>query len=61
MVTCNNHGDATPRLFFTQNGVVYNADAMDAVARRTRGAAYEVIKKKGKTNYGVGLALVAIM
>ena len=44
-----------------QAGIEYDEAAMDEVAQRTRGAAYEIIRRKGKTNYGVASVLVSIV
>ncbi|KAK0656950.1 hypothetical protein B0T16DRAFT_452458 [Cercophora newfieldiana] len=49
------------RDYCRQAGIQYDEAAMDAVAQRTRGAAYEIIKRKGKTNYGVASVLVSIV
>ncbi|AEO53714.1 lactate dehydrogenase [Thermothelomyces thermophilus ATCC 42464] len=35
--------------------------ALEACAKRTREAAYEIIRRKGKTNYGVASVLVSIL
>ncbi|KAK4149304.1 lactate dehydrogenase [Chaetomidium leptoderma] len=42
-------------------GVEYDESALDACARRTKEAAYEIIQRKGKTNYGVASVLVSIL
>ncbi|KAK3393290.1 L-lactate dehydrogenase-like protein [Podospora didyma] len=47
--------------FAAQKGIEYRQDAMDACARRTKEAAYEIIRRKGKTNYGVASVLVSIL
>lgn len=47
--------------YCAQAGVEYNQDAMDACAQRTKAAAYEIIQRKGKTNYGVASVLVKIV
>jgi L-lactate dehydrogenase len=49
------------RDYCSQKGIAYDEEAMDGVARRTRGAAYEIIQRKGKTNYGVASVLVSIV
>ncbi|KAB5581129.1 L-lactate dehydrogenase-like protein [Coniochaeta sp. 2T2.1] len=47
--------------YCAQAGVKYDQDAMDACARRTKEAAYEIIQRKGKTNYGVASVLVKLV
>ncbi|KAK3362443.1 L-lactate dehydrogenase-like protein [Lasiosphaeria hispida] len=49
------------RDYCVQAGREYDEKAMDDVAQRTRGAAYEIIQRKGKTNYGVASVLVSIL
>jgi L-lactate dehydrogenase len=49
------------RDYCSQAGVEYDQAAMDECARRTRQAAYEIIQRKGKTNYGVASVLVKIV
>jgi len=49
------------RDYCKQAGIEYDEAAMDALAHRTRSAAYEIIKRKGKTNYGVASVLVSIV
>ncbi|KAK3329938.1 L-lactate dehydrogenase-like protein [Apodospora peruviana] len=49
------------RDYCAQGGIEYDEAAMDACARRTRQAAYEIIQRKGKTNYGVASVLVSIL
>ncbi|KAJ9150628.1 L-lactate dehydrogenase [Coniochaeta hoffmannii] len=49
------------RDYCAQAGMEYDQDAMDACARRTKEAAYEIIQRKGKTNYGVASVLVKIV
>ncbi|KAK1757742.1 hypothetical protein QBC47DRAFT_376887 [Echria macrotheca] len=49
------------RDYCSQKGIAYDDAAMTEVARRTRGAAYEIIQRKGKTNYGVASVLVSIV
>ncbi|KAK5651483.1 hypothetical protein OQA88_11937 [Cercophora sp. LCS_1] len=44
-----------------QKGIKYDEEAMKGVAQRTRGAAYEIIQRKGKTNFGVASVLVGIV
>lgn len=39
----------------------YNQQEMDAVSKRTKEAAYELIQRKGKTNYGVASVLVSLL
>ncbi|KAK3989966.1 hypothetical protein QBC44DRAFT_290022 [Cladorrhinum sp. PSN332] len=47
--------------YASQKGIQYDQEAMDGCAKRTRDAAYEIIQKKGKTNYGVASVLVSIL
>lgn len=47
--------------YCAQAGVAYDADAMEACAARTRRAAYEIIERKGKTNYGIASVLVSLV
>ncbi|KAK1829947.1 hypothetical protein QBC39DRAFT_332002 [Podospora conica] len=49
------------RDYCAQKGVAYDEAGMDGVAARTRGAAYEIIQRKGKTNYGVASVLTSIV
>ncbi|KAL2168891.1 hypothetical protein VTG60DRAFT_6726 [Thermothelomyces hinnuleus] len=42
-------------------GMEHDEAALEACARRTREAAYEIIQRKGKTNYGVASVLVSIL
>lgn len=49
------------RDYASQKGVAYNEEAMDACSKRTKEAAYEIIQRKGKTNYGVASVLVSIL
>ncbi|KAL2124967.1 hypothetical protein VTJ04DRAFT_1332 [Mycothermus thermophilus] len=42
-------------------GVEYNEEELEACATRTKEAAYEIIRRKGKTNYGVASVLVSIL
>jgi len=49
------------RDYCAQKGIAYNVEEMEAVAQRTRGAAYDIIQRKGKTNYGVASVLVSIV
>jgi L-lactate dehydrogenase len=49
------------RDYCVQAGVDFDNDAMEACARRTKEAAYEIIQRKGKTNYGVASVLVKIV
>lgn len=44
-----------------QKGIAYDEEAMEALGKRTREAAYEIIQRKGKTNYGVASVLVSIL
>ncbi|KAK3694482.1 L-lactate dehydrogenase-like protein [Podospora appendiculata] len=44
-----------------QAGIDYAHDDMEECARKTREAAYEIIQRKGKTNYGVASVLVSII
>ncbi|KAK0630261.1 L-lactate dehydrogenase-like protein [Bombardia bombarda] len=47
--------------YCSQSGKEYSEAAMDEVSRRTKEAAYEIIQRKGKTNYGVASVLVSIL
>ena len=49
------------RDYCKQVGIDYDEAAMEAVAQRTSSAAYEIIQRKGKTNYGVASVLVSIV
>ncbi|KAK0734695.1 L-lactate dehydrogenase-like protein [Lasiosphaeria miniovina] len=49
------------RDYCAQKAIAYDQDAMDACSRRTKEAAYEIIRRKGKTNYGVASVLVSII
>ncbi|KAL2154585.1 hypothetical protein VTH82DRAFT_3261 [Thermothelomyces myriococcoides] len=40
-------------------GIEYNQEELDKCAQRTKDAAYEIIQRKGKTNYGVASVLVS--
>lgn len=42
-------------------GKPYDREALDACARRTKDSAYEIIRRKGKTNFGVASVLVSIL
>ncbi|KAL2183991.1 lactate dehydrogenase [Thermothelomyces heterothallicus CBS 203.75] len=42
-------------------GMEHDEAALEACAQRTREAAYEIIRRKGKTNYGVASVLVSIL
>ena len=42
-------------------GVDYDESVLEACAKRTKEAAYEIIQRKGKTNYGVASVLVSIL
>jgi L-lactate dehydrogenase len=42
-------------------GVEYDEAALEACAKRTKEAAYEIIQRKGKTNYGVASVLVSVL
>ncbi|CRK11101.1 L-lactate dehydrogenase like protein [Verticillium longisporum] len=44
-----------------QAGRPHDEEAMAACAARTRGAAYAIIEKKGKTNYGIASVIVSLM
>jgi L-lactate dehydrogenase len=46
--------------FVGTNGQSYDQQALDAIFVQTRGAAYEIIKRKRATYYGIGLGLLAI-
>ncbi|KAL2199475.1 lactate dehydrogenase [Corynascus similis CBS 632.67] len=41
--------------------IEYDESALEACAKRTKEAAYEIIQRKGKTNYGVASVLVSIL
>ena len=47
--------------YCTQAGKKLDPEAMEACSKRTREAAYEIILRKGKTNYGVASVLVSIL
>ncbi|KAM7193447.1 hypothetical protein V8F33_007826 [Rhypophila sp. PSN 637] len=47
--------------YCSQAGKPFDKEHMDGVSKRTREAAYELIKRKGKTNYGVASVLVSIL
>lgn len=42
-------------------GVEYDESELEACAKRTKEAAYQIIQRKGKTNYGVASVLVSIL
>ncbi|KAI5460183.1 L-lactate dehydrogenase [Mariannaea sp. PMI_226] len=44
-----------------QAGRPHDEEAMEACAARTRHAAYHIIERKGKTNYGIASILVSII
>jgi len=44
-----------------QAGKAYDKAVMEECSTRTRQAAYEIIQRKGKTNYGVASVLVSIL
>jgi len=44
-----------------QKGLSFNQEEKDAMTARVRGAAYEIIQRKGATYYGVASALVRIV
>lgn len=44
-----------------QGGKEFDQAALDACAARTRNAAYEIIERKGKTNYGIASVIVSIV
>lgn len=44
-----------------QAGAAHDKAALEACARRIREAAYDIIRRKGKTNYGVASVLVGIL
>lgn len=47
--------------YCVQAGIPYSHDEMEACAVRTKQAAYEIIQRKGKTNYGVASVLVSLV
>lgn len=47
--------------YCAQAGHPYNEEELEACARRTKEAAYEIIQRKGKTNYGVASVLVHVL
>ncbi|KAK4462945.1 hypothetical protein QBC42DRAFT_325636 [Cladorrhinum samala] len=49
------------RDYAAQKGIPYDEQEMEACSRRTKDAAYEIIQRKGKTNYGVASVLVSIL
>jgi L-lactate dehydrogenase len=49
------------REFVGVNGRGYDQVALDAIFEQTRGAAYEIIKRKKATYYAIGLGLLAIV
>jgi len=49
------------RDYCAQAGRAYSDDDMEGCSRRTKEAAYDIIRRKGKTNYGVASVLVSIM
>jgi L-lactate dehydrogenase len=49
------------RDYASQAGIEYDEAAMEACSARTKQAAYEIIQRKGKTNYGVASVLVSII
>ncbi|KAJ4297352.1 hypothetical protein N0V88_004270 [Collariella sp. IMI 366227] len=42
-------------------GIEHDQDELEACAKRTKEAAYEIIQRKGKTNYGVASVLVSVL
>lgn len=63
------HGDSAFPVWSTaniatvplQNFAKFNQKAMDNIFAKTKGAAYEIIAKKGATYYAIGLAIVRIV
>lgn len=49
------------RDYCVQAGIEYDRAEMEACATRTKQAAYEIIQRKGKTNFGVASVLVSII
>jgi L-lactate dehydrogenase len=49
------------RDYCEQAGLEYNEAELEACAKRTKEAAYEIIQRKGKTNYGVASVLVDVL
>jgi L-lactate dehydrogenase len=47
--------------YATQAGVKYDDEVKTELAKNTREAAYEIIRRKGKTNYGVASVLVSLL
>ncbi|KAK0748452.1 hypothetical protein B0T21DRAFT_406970 [Apiosordaria backusii] len=47
--------------YAAQKGIPYDQEVMDGCSQRTKDAAYEIIQRKGKTNYGVASVLVSIL
>ncbi|GAB1310639.1 L-lactate dehydrogenase [Madurella fahalii] len=47
--------------YCAQKGREYSEADMEECSRRTKEAAYEIIQRKGKTNYGVASVLVSIL
>ncbi|KXX73922.1 putative L-lactate dehydrogenase [Madurella mycetomatis] len=47
--------------YCAQKGMEYNEADMEECSRRTKEAAYEIIQRKGKTNFGVASVLVSIL
>lgn len=44
-----------------QSGRKYDEEELEGCAKRTKEAAYEIIQRKGKTNYGVASVLVDVL
>lgn len=49
------------RDYCAQAGVDYDESVLEACARRTKEAAYEIVQRKGKSNYGIASVLVSIL
>ncbi|KAL2271366.1 hypothetical protein VTJ83DRAFT_737 [Remersonia thermophila] len=49
------------RDYCTAANIEYDDKVLEACATRTREAAYEIIRRKGKTNYGVASVLVSVL
>lgn len=47
--------------YCSQAGKTYDSVAMEACAARTRNSAYEIIERKGKTNYGIASVIVSLV
>ncbi|HEX8940060.1 MAG TPA: L-lactate dehydrogenase [Candidatus Limnocylindrales bacterium] len=47
--------------FCAENGIAFDREEMEAIFRRTRDAAYEIIERKGATYYAVAAGLMRIV